>query len=227
MNVAEIRHTLFQIRREIQIPPDHPDPAAIVDCWNDVEDFVVELEIRLEERERGSMYSIAESAIANPRSGEYIAVRSDDGSAVVTVKRNLKQTPLAMRTDLYPHSPTGFQWGYGGSGPAQLALALLADFLGDDQAALFFHQSLKEHLIASLPREGWILTGIDLARALEPIVTRRDRPEPQSYLESKPTDQLLRDLDTTMSIIMQESRVPHLSAQRYRQIQRAIRAVQI
>ncbi len=35
--------------------------------------------------------------------------------------------PLGPRLDLANHSPDGFSWGYGGSGPAQLALAILAD----------------------------------------------------------------------------------------------------
>ena len=39
--------------------------------------------------------------------------------------------PLDSRRDLWNHSPTGFEWGYCGSGPAQLALALLADHLGE------------------------------------------------------------------------------------------------
>ena len=30
---------------------------------------------------------------------------------------------LNPRLDLWNHSPTGFEWGYSGSGPAQLALA--------------------------------------------------------------------------------------------------------
>lgn len=34
--------------------------------------------------------------------------------------------PLPPRLDLRNHSPTGFEWGYSGSGPAQLALAILA-----------------------------------------------------------------------------------------------------
>ena len=37
--------------------------------------------------------------------------------------------PLHKRLDLANHSPTGFSWGYGGSGPAQLALAILAHYL--------------------------------------------------------------------------------------------------
>jgi hypothetical protein len=39
---------------------------------------------------------------------------------------------LNPRLDLWNHSPTGFEWGYAGSGPSQLALAMLADHLGDD-----------------------------------------------------------------------------------------------
>ena len=33
--------------------------------------------------------------------------------------------PLALGLEVRNHSPKGFQWGYGGSGPAQLALAKL------------------------------------------------------------------------------------------------------
>lgn len=33
------------------------------------------------------------------------------------------------------HSPTGFNWGYGGSGPSQLALALLLDLTNDEKIA--------------------------------------------------------------------------------------------
>jgi len=32
------------------------------------------------------------------------------------------------------HSPTGFNWGYGGSGPADLALSILADCVGLETA---------------------------------------------------------------------------------------------
>jgi hypothetical protein len=54
---------------------------------------------------------------------------------------------LDPRLDLWNHSPTGFEWGYGGSGPAQLALAILADFLGDDARAIALHQEFKwEHI---------------------------------------------------------------------------------
>jgi Family of unknown function (DUF6166) len=53
------------------------------------------------------------------------------GQSLVTVCDGQKSEPLPLRLDLFNHSPTGFGWGYGGSGPAQLAVALLADALGD------------------------------------------------------------------------------------------------
>jgi len=48
------------------------------------------------------------------------------------------------------HSPTGFAWGYYGSGPAQLALAILLE-LTDENTALRLYQQFKEDVIAKLP----------------------------------------------------------------------------
>lgn len=57
---------------------------------------------------------------------------------------------LPLRLDLGNHSPTGFAWGYLGSGPHQLALAMLADATGDDQLALKLAHFLKEDLICRI-----------------------------------------------------------------------------
>ncbi|MGD0410152.1 MAG: DUF6166 domain-containing protein [Verrucomicrobiota bacterium] len=65
--------------------------------------------------------------------------------------------PLNPRLDLWNHSPTGFEWGYAGSGPAQLALALLADCFGDDETAVEWHHDFKS-VVAGLPYAGWTLT---------------------------------------------------------------------
>jgi hypothetical protein len=66
--------------------------------------------------------------------------------------------PLHPRLDLWNHSPSGFEWGYAGSGPAQLALALLADFFGDDETAIEWHHDFKSAVVAGLPYAGWTLT---------------------------------------------------------------------
>jgi hypothetical protein len=50
---------------------------------------------------------------------------------------------LPMRLDLRDHGPIGFEWGCTGGRPAQLALALLADVLGDDQMALDYYQQFN------------------------------------------------------------------------------------
>lgn len=66
--------------------------------------------------------------------------------------------PLNPRLDLWNHSPSGFEWGYGGSGPAQLALALLADCLVDGAKATQWHHNFKSAVVARLPYAGWTLT---------------------------------------------------------------------
>ncbi len=46
-----------------------------------------------------------------------------------TATRGLQREPLKHRVI---HSPNGFEWGYEGSGPADLALSIMADWLGED-----------------------------------------------------------------------------------------------
>ncbi len=87
----------------------------------------------------------------------YVGIRSKEG-CVVRVEEELGALALPPRLDLWNHSPTGFEWGYGGSGPAQLALALLADALGDDEAAVRLHQDFKWGVVARLPGQSWELT---------------------------------------------------------------------
>ncbi len=79
--------------------------------------------------------------------GEYRVVIEDDGG---TGRVNYQELPL--RLDLINKSPTGFSWGYSGSGPAQLALAILADAIGDEEA-LKIYQSFKSYFVAVLPAE--------------------------------------------------------------------------
>ena len=77
--------------------------------------------------------------------------------------------PLNPRLDLWNHSPTGFEWGYGGSGPAQLALALLADHFGNDQQAVELHQPFKWAVVAKLPKRGWTLTSEQVEQAVSAL----------------------------------------------------------
>ncbi|MCK4909027.1 MAG: hypothetical protein KAS70_03945 [Planctomycetes bacterium] len=49
------------------------------------------------------------------------------------------------------HSPTGFSWGYLGSGPAQLALAICIELYGARKATDFY-QGFKEKYISQMPQ---------------------------------------------------------------------------
>jgi hypothetical protein len=75
--------------------------------------------------------------------------------------------PLNARFDLREHSPTGFEWGYEGSGPAQLALALLADHLADDDKACELYQEFKRRIVARLPRGQWSLVSEQIEAAIK------------------------------------------------------------
>lgn len=90
----------------------------------------------------------------------YEGSRSLDG-AVVTVDG----TPLPPRYELRRLSKAGFEWTYEGAGPAQLALALLADHLGDDQAALRKYERFMREVVAHLDN-AWRLTSDDIDAAL-------------------------------------------------------------
>src|SRR5712691_11444301 len=90
----------------------------------------------------------------------YRGGRGLDG-AVVTVDGK----PLAPRDDLRALSATGFEWTYEGAGPAQLALALLADHLGDDAKALALYEAFMRRVVAELDNS-WELNSADIAAAL-------------------------------------------------------------
>ena len=51
------------------------------------------------------------------------------------------------------HSSDGFNWGYAGSGPAQLALAILLEVTDSEEIALAHYQDFKVEVIAAIPSQ--------------------------------------------------------------------------
>lgn len=97
-----------------------------------------------------------------------------DGQAVRTFEPyvvTVNGRRLDPRFDLVNHSPDGFAWGYGGSGPAQLAFAILCDLYGEEMAR-DFHQDFKEKVVRRLP-ENWRLTEADIFAAILEIQNER------------------------------------------------------
>ena len=93
----------------------------------------------------------------------YVGGRSLAG-AEVTVDGK----PLDPRFDLKRLSPTGFEWTYEGNGPAQLALALLADHLGDNAKALALYEPFMRAVVADLDNS-WELNSAEIDAALKAI----------------------------------------------------------
>lgn len=69
------------------------------------------------------------------------------------------------------HSPDGFNWGYGGSGPAQLSLAILMHFMSVEDA-LYYYQDFKWKVIAGLP-QGDFEIEINLRQEIQTIASKR------------------------------------------------------
>jgi hypothetical protein len=101
----------------------------------------------------------------------YTGYRTPQG-CIVKVHEGDTTRDLPLRHDLRNHSPTGVEWGYNGSGPAQLALALAAHVLGDDEAAQDIYQRLKFKLVSRLPHDGWSLTEAQLRQVIDELQNR-------------------------------------------------------
>lgn len=91
----------------------------------------------------------------------YAGARTIDG-----IKVAVDGQPLDERYDIRRFTTMGFEWTYEGDEPRQLALALLADHLGDAERALALTEPFMKRVIAELDND-WNLKGSDIDAALE------------------------------------------------------------
>jgi hypothetical protein len=100
---------------------------------------------------------------------EYIGFRVDGQAVVLNFSEHQRLTP-DRSLDLVNHSPTGFEWGYTGSGPAQLACGLLLDYYNDAQVAREHYIAFRNRVISQLECDGpaacWHLTGEEIDAAM-------------------------------------------------------------
>jgi len=92
----------------------------------------------------------------------------EGGRGLAGAEVTVDGAPLDPRFDLRSFSPMGFEWTYEGDGPRQLALALLADHLGDGARALALTEAFMQQVVAELDN-AWVLTGEDIDAALREI----------------------------------------------------------
>ena len=93
----------------------------------------------------------------------YTGDRTIDG-----IKVTVDGSPLPERCDIRQFTDLGFEWTYIGNSPHQLALAILADHLGDEELSLRLSEPFMRVVVAELPNE-WKLTSSDINEVLRKI----------------------------------------------------------
>lgn len=80
--------------------------------------------------------------------------RTEDSSGT---KVTVNNRPLRHRVR---HSPTGFEFGYGGSGPADLALSILWDHLGKEPSRILY-MDFKTRFVAGW-KDKWEINSLEI-----------------------------------------------------------------
>ncbi|MBQ8105884.1 MAG: hypothetical protein IJ127_23780 [Afipia sp.] len=93
----------------------------------------------------------------------YVGDRTIDG-----VKVTVDGVPLNPRIEVMEFSKNGFEWSYEGPEPRQLALALLAEHLGDAGAAKTAVEPFMREVVANFGNE-WEMTSSDIDLALKSL----------------------------------------------------------
>lgn len=76
------------------------------------------------------------------------------------------------------HSPTGLEFGYGGSGPADLALNILLKFGLSRSRAWALHQDFKWKFVAAMPRAGGTIPRKDIEDWISERQQQFSQPDP-------------------------------------------------
>ena len=91
-------------------------------------------------------------------------IRGDWNSGRVWIEGRLLSPDRSQ--EIRNHSPDSFSWGYGGSGPAQLALALLLE-LTDEDFARANYMNFKWQVIAKLRQDDFELRMLTIWKWIE------------------------------------------------------------
>ena len=114
-------------------------------------------------------HSLEQSRASDDPDVVYVGYRRQ-GRAIVEKRPDQEQLTPERSLELANHSPSGFEWGYSGSGPAQLALALLLDYTDDENVALAEYMDFKAKVVSRLDYTGpdgcWRLTGREIESVL-------------------------------------------------------------
>lgn len=97
--------------------------------------------------------------------GRRVPIEEADNNIVIFSTDNKIWANVPLYLDEVNHSPTGFEWGYRGSGPAQLSYAILrifcTFFLKDPAQDIprHYYMRFKDEVIGAIKTEEWEIDG--------------------------------------------------------------------
>lgn len=89
---------------------------------------------------------------------------------------------LDERQDLQNHSPDGFEVGYSGSGPTQLALAIMADYTDSDELAEILYKAFRDACVSHLETP-FLIWGAGIDSYLQQEMVQLRRPHQHDLFE--------------------------------------------
>ena len=96
---------------------------------------------------------------------EGVRLRREERTAVQLVVDGVPR-PLPFHLAVRNHSPMGFEWGYNGSGPSQLALAMCVELVGPIQAVQVY-QHVRDTVLPPAKTDKWSILGYEVIEAIE------------------------------------------------------------
>lgn len=91
----------------------------------------------------------------------YIVQRDSRGAHCSVLPDEGRIYPLKH---LLRHSPDGFEFGYGGSGPSDLARSIVGDLLGEKDPKPALYRPVTHRLVAQIEGDGPVFISEDLVR---------------------------------------------------------------
>jgi len=106
------------------------------------------------------------SDLSDPAELTFHGSRVGQGVDVTVEHPDGTEDRLDPRTDVVNHSPTGFEWGYLGSGPLQLALAVLAEAY-DVETAKLKHGEFQQQWASQVDAGHWVLQSKEIPEIMD------------------------------------------------------------
>jgi hypothetical protein len=93
----------------------------------------------------------------------YCGIRTKGYQSGTLISVGTSMTDIHSLKHIVRHSPTGMEFGYGGSGPADLALSILTDvFGGRVELADLYYMDFKFELVAGWSSDEWVITSDEI-----------------------------------------------------------------